>query len=191
MIPFKIALKAEEKSSAFFLFIGAITARYKKNGQNSLFLRKKSYICYKHQFMGYPLNTEKQPNYLVEEQQALYIVSNSLKGVFAGSVDDVISVSGYEKTQIEQIMDTSYKTYSRYKKDKKRLNPDQSERILKLKSLFSFGITVFGSKESLARWMQKPAFGLDNLIPNEAIKTSTGIDLVLNELTNIAYGNLA
>ena len=57
--------------------------------------------------MGYPLNTEKQPNYLVEEQQALYIVSNSLKGVFAGSVDDVISVSGYEKTQIEQIMDTS------------------------------------------------------------------------------------
>ena len=141
--------------------------------------------------MGYPLNTEKQPNYLVEEQQALYIVSNSLKGVFAGSVDDVISVSGYEKTQIEQIMDTSYKTYSRYKKDKKRLNPDQSERILKLKSLFSFGITVFGSKESLAKWMQKPAFGLDNLIPNEAIKTSTGIDLVLNELTNIAYGNLA
>ena len=141
--------------------------------------------------MGYPLNNEEQVNYLVEEQQALYIVSSSLKGVFAGSVDDVMDVSGYEKAQIEQIMDTSYKTYSRYKKDKKRLNPDQSERILKLKSLFSFGVTVFGSKESLAKWMQKPAFGLNNLVPNEAIKTSTGIDLVLNEITNIAYGNLA
>ena len=140
--------------------------------------------------MGYTFDNEKQ-NYLVEEQQALYIVSNSLKGVFAGSVDEVISLSGYDKTQIEQIMDTSYKTYSRYKKDKKRLNPDQSERILKLKSLFTFGITVFGSKESLAKWMQKPAFGLNNLVPNEAIKTSTGIDLVLNEITNIAYGNLA
>ncbi|MBS1495716.1 MAG: DUF2384 domain-containing protein [Bacteroidetes bacterium] len=135
--------------------------------------------------------TDDEQNYLVEEQQALYIVAHSLKGVYANSIDDVLLASGYDKSLIEQIMDTSYKTYSRYKKDKKRLNPDQSERILKLKALFTFGSKVFGSKDSLAKWMQKPAFGLNGILPNDAIKTSTGIDLVMNELTNIAYGNLA
>lgn len=133
----------------------------------------------------------KPNNYLVEEQQALYIVENALKGISANTVDEILQISGYEKVQIEEIMDTSYKTYSRYKKTKKNLGPSQSEKILKLKSLFQYGITVFGNKESLASWMQKPSFGLDNIVPNEAIKTSTGIDMVLNELTNIAYGNLS
>ena len=134
---------------------------------------------------------ESEPNYLVKEPQTLYIVSNSLTGIFATAVDDVMKVSGYEKSQIESIMDISYKTYSRYKKYKKRLNPDQSERLLKLKALFTLGNEVFGSKDEMALWMQKPAFGVGNLIPNNAIKTSSGIDLVMNELTNIAYGNLA
>jgi uncharacterized protein (DUF2384 family) len=39
--------------------------------------------------------------------------------------------------------------------------------------------------------LQKPAFGLGRVVPLQIIKTSTGIDLVMNELTNIAYGNLA
>lgn len=139
----------------------------------------------------YPTEDENPPNYLVMEQQAMYIVEHSLKGISANTVDEILKVSGYDKIQLEEIMDTSYKTYSRYKRDKKNLGPAQSEKILKLKSLFEYGISVFGNKLTLASWMAKPAFGLDNLVPNEAIKTSTGIDMVLNELTNIAYGNIS
>ena len=134
---------------------------------------------------------KKSKNYLVYEDEQLSIVEEALLGVYATAVDDVMKISGYEKVQLENIMNTTYKTYSRYKKDKKRLNPDQSERILKLQVLFNFGNKVFGAKEILAAWMKKPAYGIGNIIPNEAIKTSTGIDMVMNELTNIAYGNQA
>ena len=130
-------------------------------------------------------------NYLVNEDEQLSIVEEALVGIYATGVDDVIKISGYDKSQLETIMDTSYKTYDRYKKDKKRLNPDQSERILKLLALFSFGAKVFGDNKALASWMKKPATGLGNIIPDEAIKTITGLDMVMNELTNIAYGNLA
>lgn len=134
---------------------------------------------------------KKAVKYKAPENESLSIVSESLSGVYATMVDDVLQLSGYEKVQMESILNTSYKTYSRYKKEKKKLSPEQSERILKLKALFNFGNIVFGDREALSRWMNKPSFGLGNLVPNEAIKTSTGIDMVMNELTNIAYGNLA
>ena len=134
---------------------------------------------------------KQEKNYLIDEGEQLSIVSEALIGVYASVLDDIMEISGYEKMQLEKIMNTSFKTYDRYKKEKKRLNPEQSERVLKLQALFQLGNKVFGNKELLSVWMKKPAIGLGNIVPNEAIKTTTGVDLVMNELTNIAYGNLA
>lgn len=141
--------------------------------------------------MGKSYSISKQTNYLLEEQQAMYILQHSLKGVAASSVDNIIKISGYERQRMEIILDTTYKTYSRYKKEKKLLNASQSEKILKLEQLFIFGTEVFGSKEALNLWMKSPSIALGQIVPDEAIKTSTGIDLVLTEITNIAYGNTA
>ena len=134
---------------------------------------------------------KQEKNYLIDEGEQLSIVNEALLGVYASVVDDIVEISGYEKMQLEKIMNTSFKTYDRYKKEKKRLNPEQSERVLKLQALFQLGNKVFGNKELLSVWMGKPSFGLGNIVPNEAIKTTTGVDLVMNELTNIAFGNLA
>lgn len=129
--------------------------------------------------------------YIIDEDEKLSLVNEAMEGVFASTFDDVVTLSGYNKKNIADIMDTSYKTYSRYKKERKRLDANQGERLLKLKALFSFGTEVFGSIRSFQAWLQKPAFGIGQVIPLQIIKTSTGIDLVMNEITNIAYGNLA
>ncbi len=129
--------------------------------------------------------------YIIDEDEKLSLVNDALDGVYAVTFDDVVTLSGYKKEHIADIMDTSWKTYSRYKKEHKRLDANQSERLLKLKALFGFGTRVFGSSDAFRHWLQKPAHGLGGVIPLDIIKTSTGIDLTINELTNIAYGNLA
>jgi putative toxin-antitoxin system antitoxin component (TIGR02293 family) len=129
--------------------------------------------------------------YIIDEDAKMSIVNDAIDGVYAVAFDDVVSLSGYKKEHIADIMDTSWKTYSRYKKEHKRLDAHQSERLLKLKALFSFGLKVFGSSDAFRYWLQKPAHGLGGAVPIDIIKTSTGIDLTINELTNIAYGNLA
>jgi putative toxin-antitoxin system antitoxin component (TIGR02293 family) len=53
------------------------------------------------------------------------------------------------------------------------------------------GQKVFGNPESFRRWLEKPAYGLDEQIPLDLLQTSGGIDLVMEELDRIAYGDLA
>ena len=83
------------------------------------------------------------------------------------------------------------KTINRYKQEKKKLNPRNSELILKLLALYSKGIEVFGKLESFNNWLMKPAFGIGNKTPFSLMNTSTGIDLIFEELIRIEYGDLA
>jgi len=54
--------------------------------------------------------------------------------------------------------------------------------------MFRNGIRVFGNKESFVRWINKPAYGIGEIVPIEIINTSTDIDLIEDELSRIEYG---
>jgi putative toxin-antitoxin system antitoxin component (TIGR02293 family) len=60
-----------------------------------------------------------------------------------------------------------------------------------MKALFEHGTDVFGSVESFRRWLDKPAYGLDNQVPFALLHTSGGMDLIQDELIRIEYGDLA
>ena len=57
--------------------------------------------------------------------------------------------------------------------------------------MFRKGIRVFGNKESFIRWINKPAYGIGEIVPFEIINTSTGIDLIEDELSRIEFGATA
>ncbi len=111
--------------------------------------------------------------------------------IYATAVDDMISVASYDKNFAADLLDVSYKTVTRYQKEKKKLSPLQSEYILKTIVLFNKGNQVFGNKESFNRWLDKPAFGLGNRIPRIFITTVGGINFVIEELNRIAHGDLS
>ena len=79
----------------------------------------------------------------------------------------------------------------RYHASKQKLNPAQSEHVLKMISLHRHGMEVFGDEYALHRWLQKPAYGLGNKIPFQLMNTSSGLDLIINELKRIEWGDLA
>lgn len=126
--------------------------------------------------------------YLEDEEQN--IVSEP-DVVYATSFNDMVTVANYDKNFAADLLDVSYKTITRYQKERKKLSPLQSEYILKTIVLYNKGEKIFGSNESFTKWLNKPAFGLGNRMPNAFITTVTGINHILDELNRIAHGDLA
>jgi len=134
-------------------------------------------------------NVYKQySSYLKHEDQS--IVSEPQE-VYATAFNDMVAVTNYDKDFAADLLDVSYKTVTRYQKEKKKLSPLQSEYILKTIALFNKGNKVFGSEESFSLWLDKPAFGLGNIIPRKLITTVSGINFIIDELNRIAHGDLA
>ncbi|MGA0558624.1 type II toxin-antitoxin system Xre/ParS family antitoxin [Larkinella sp. VNQ87] len=119
------------------------------------------------------------------------IVLLAMKGIPASTFFETADLTGYRKDQLAEVFNTSVKTFQRYEREAKNLNPQDSEKILKIMALFDKGADVFGSLESFRRWMDKPAYGIGGQIPFDLLHTSGGIDLLMDELMRIEYGDLA
>ena len=115
----------------------------------------------------------------------------ALRGVPALLFFEIADQTGYRREQVAAVFDTSLKTFQRYEREQRNLNPQDSEKILKIQALFTLGNAVFGSVEAFRRWMDKPAFGLGGQLPFDLLHTSGGIDLIMDELIRIDYGDLA
>jgi putative toxin-antitoxin system antitoxin component (TIGR02293 family) len=57
--------------------------------------------------------------------------------------------------------------------------------------MFKKGEEIFGNQEEFQKWIEQPAYGLGFRVPKSMIQTSSGIDLVADELTRIEFGDLA
>lgn len=115
----------------------------------------------------------------------------ALKGIKSSLFSDVVALTGYSRDLVAGWLDISNKTIMNYEKQDKVLSPSSSELLLKIILLFEKGIKVFGQRNQLTRWLEKPAFGLGGNIPVEMMRTSGGVDLIIDELTRIEYGDLA
>lgn len=119
------------------------------------------------------------------------ILSNSKKGLSANAALDFLSVSGFTYDEFQETFKTTVKTIQNYVVQDLKLDAVLSEKLLKSFSLFNLGIEVFGSANAFHQWLNAPAFGLGDQIPFNLMDTITGITLIEDELTRIAYGDLA
>lgn len=122
---------------------------------------------------------------------AIAILVNSQKGLKPQAVFDFISLSEFPAVHIEKILNKTVKTFNNYKGNDTSLDPILSEKLLKLFYLYNKGVAVFGTIGEFNKWMKEPAFGLGNQSPRNLLDTITGIELVVEELTRIQYGDLA
>jgi putative toxin-antitoxin system antitoxin component (TIGR02293 family) len=119
------------------------------------------------------------------------IVLTAKKGVQAKAFFDVADVSGIEKNQLAAILNVSLKSLVRYRQQNKKLSPGKSERVLKLIALYKKGREVFNNLSEFRLWLAEPAYGLGNIVPLDLLHTSGGIDLIMEELGRIEFGDLA
>ena len=139
-------------------------------------------------------DTELKPDkgspkpYTINEDDRLSLVEEASIGIQVDSVADLIRLSRLSKDFFADLLNISTKTLARYQVRNQKLNAASSEIMLKLKQTYHKGTEIFGNAEAFRVWVEKPAPGLQMKTPKELLLTSTGIDLVMEELIRIEYG---
>lgn len=121
----------------------------------------------------------------------LELVELAGEGVEAKTINRLAELLKITKKQASEFFHFSERTLNDYIKKDKILDPDSSEKILKIFSLYLFGCEVFGSRDNFINWLSKPSFGLRNKKPTTLLSSSDGIDLIQEELSRIEYGDFA
>lgn len=121
----------------------------------------------------------------------LRLVLLAQQGLSAIKAQTVSKCLGLEFAQMANLLGITTKTFRHYQQEDKLLDATKSEQLLKLAQVAELGQEVFGEALAFNRWLQKPAYGLAGQLPVDLFYTSGGIDLVADELTRIAYGDLA
>ena len=119
------------------------------------------------------------------------IARKAVEGVDANLFYDMVDITGINKNELAEYLDISTKTLERYKQQHKKLNSFRSEVLLKLVTLYKKGLEVFGDIYAFRTWLNKPAYGLDNERPAKLMITASGIDVIIEELIRIEFGDLA
>lgn len=120
-----------------------------------------------------------------------HLIQSANNGVAAKAIGDFSKLSGKTKEQIADWIYITPKTIRNYEAQSKKLPTLQSELLLKLYLLYDKGIEVFGNVEAFNKWLHLPSFGIYGKTPESLLTTSTGMNLVQDELTRIEYGDFA
>jgi putative toxin-antitoxin system antitoxin component (TIGR02293 family) len=62
---------------------------------------------------------------------------------------------------------------------------------LQIEILYSKGEEVFGDRENFTKWLETNNLALGDILPLDLLKTSFGIQLLIDEFTRIEHGVLA
>lgn len=124
-------------------------------------------------------------NYAIKDEYRLITrAREGLKTEVFYSLADAIKMP--EKT-LASVINLSPRTISNYREQKKTLDPNYGEHLLKLINLYHLGEEIFGSFEELSLWMNRPFFHSDEK-PMDLITTPGGVDLVYEEIEKLAQG---
>jgi putative toxin-antitoxin system antitoxin component (TIGR02293 family) len=102
--------------------------------------------------------------------------------------DHLKKISGYSAEVLASFLGTTSRTLQNKRTRHLQFDLPLTERLRKLIQLFQQGIEIFGKPTEFSGWLEKPAYGLDMLIPVELLRQPGGLDLVSRELIAIKYG---
>ncbi len=122
------------------------------------------------------------------ERDDFQVIYQVRKGVSINLFDQLLEKSGLQKQVLSVLLGMDPRTIDNYRKQGRSFAALEGELLLKLDTLFDFGMDVFGSKEDFKAWLYSPAFALQDRKPIDFLNTSTGVDLVEQALQRIVHG---
>lgn len=126
----------------------------------------------------------------LKKTQIIHAVNGSVRSSIL--INSVLNITGLPLVFLaENVFEVTPKTLSRYRSEDVKLPAAVIELSLKIKDMYNLGKEIFGTNEELNKWLNEKSYGLNNTVPAKLLNTSSGIDLVHEELTRIAYGTTA
>lgn len=142
---------------------------------------------------------EAQPS-MVAEQAASYglenLYDNKLfvsrfiqEGVSIDFFESIKNLIPFKDNDWSKYLDLSLKSFQRYSQVKNfTFKPIHSEKIIELVEVMTFGMDVFGNKDSFEAWLDTTSIVFNNQKPADFLYDSYGKELVMAELNRIEHG---
>jgi putative toxin-antitoxin system antitoxin component (TIGR02293 family) len=118
------------------------------------------------------------------DEDRLHLIKS---GIPKSTLNKLLQTMDISLEDMADILHTTDRTLRRYT-DATILNTEQSERILELAKLYSYGKLVFDSLPTFKSWMNIPIVALGNKAPMQFLDTSLGINMVTQVLGRIEHG---
>lgn len=137
---------------------------------------------------------------MLEEPVAYYQVNDSYmhrigtirKGVSYEELVHVGDMLDIPVKSVLTIVGIPQTSYNKGKREHALLSSRDSELVLSIKSLVTYGTKVFNNEEDkFHRWLKKPNISLGGETPTNLLDTITGIQEIRNCLDRIEYGNFS
>ncbi|GLR16185.1 type II RES/Xre toxin-antitoxin system antitoxin [Portibacter lacus] len=134
----------------------------------------------------------KKYNYeIMDDGNALSMVTLVREGISYYGFNSIIKHTPFSSDEWSSYLHMSERTLQRYKKEKKKFDAMQSERIIQITQLYNYGSEVFGNEEKFDKWLSTENVALGNTVPKSLLDSSFGISMLKDELGRIEYGILA
>ncbi len=125
------------------------------------------------------------------DRDNLDLIQTVREGVDYYSFSGLLKKVPFTLSEWSRFLNISERTLQRYKKEQRKFNPLQSEKIIQISLLYQYGIEVYGDARRFDNWLQTGNPALGGVKPKELLDNSFGINLVRDELTRIEHGVLA
>lgn len=136
--------------------------------------------------MGNEYTIPELPESVVEEAFISYLVGHTISSNYIPFIKEFTTLND---EIISECLNINVKTYRSYRDKTVELKPIQQEHTLAILSVLKHGVKVFGSKENLTKWLERPNYFFDNQSPYEFLKTISGIQFLDHKLTAIESGD--
>ena len=114
------------------------------------------------------------------------IIKSIQDGLPIRELDDLQASLDVEIGKLASMLGISKATLHR-RKAQGRLEPAESDRVLRFARLMGRAVTVFGGIERARQWLNSPQFGLSGAVPLDYAQTEPGAREVENLLGRIEY----
>lgn len=121
----------------------------------------------------------------------LDLLNLSRDGITYNLFQEIVDSSSFSIKQWSIFLHLTERTIQRYKKEKKKFETVQSEKILEIAKLQAKGIEVFEEETYFDAWLNSNIIALGNIKPITLLDNSFGIDMLMDELGRIEHGVLA
>lgn len=115
------------------------------------------------------------------------LVRLTRKGIPRSAIDALAKSLHLSISELTKYLHISERTLQRYSPDKS-LSTELSDHVLQIAKVYAKSLDVFEDPETTSSWLKQPNIALGNIAPIEYLDTSSGIEIVLDELTRIEYG---
>ena len=123
-----------------------------------------------------------------KKASAYDVISAIRAGLPAQSVKVFSDAVDLSLSELSTYIHVSSKTLERRLKDNVALNVEASDRLVEMAKVFARASDVIGDKEHARKWLFKPSRVLGDVTPVSLLDTSSGVEIVMDELGRIEHG---